>query len=46
MVVGRVSGAELEQAGGLGSYVKELIERLRATMEVREKAARLLQFGT
>jgi len=41
--MGRVSDAEIEQAGGLGDYVKELIERLRtAAMEMKEKAAATL----
>ena len=44
MVASRVSGQELELAGGLGSYVKELVERLQiGTMEGKEKAASTLE---
>ena len=41
--MGRVSEAELEQAGGLGNYVKSLTERLRTgNMELKERSAATL----
>ena len=43
MVASRVSGQELELAGGLGSYVKELVERLQIGDGGKEKAASTLE---
>ena len=41
--MGRVSEAEVEQAGGLAAYVKELNKRIRNdNMESKEKSAATL----